>query len=183
MQLQNISYDKSFRNLLIKSLELEKECIIKNVDEIEQENSKDIDRNIFILKNGLISEYDKIHINIEDRIYDHPEMIIETSEEVYKILRLYLEIDGYFTTDESLRNHPKKSRLKFEGFNKHNDEELDKGQINYAEYLIKYEGKFEKFKNDFREGKGLIMYQYKKVLEFFSDKEVNVASIEKFLAK
>ena len=177
MKLETKHYSKDFRNLIIGNLESEI-SEIKNAEGIsEQENKvEEIQKYIFILKNGIISEYDKIIINIEDNIGESEEITEETSSEVLEILRLYSQIDFAISS----QNDSNLNRLKFEGFNEHDDEDLDKGQVRYAEFVINFENKFPYFKDRFNQGAGLVMSNYKEVLKYFTGKEVTIESIKEF---
>ncbi|MGO4710703.1 hypothetical protein AB4Y90_16675, partial [Chryseobacterium sp. 2TAF14] len=147
------------------------------------EELKDIKKHIFILENRIISEYDKINIDIEDNILDTEEISIETSEFVKKTLNLYKLIDGFFKTEDDLKSYKNNHNLNFNGFDEHNDVKEFYGAADYAEYLIDYEGEFASFKNIIGNGTSSDTYQYLKALDFFENKEVNADSIIEFSSK
>ena len=176
MQLENISYSKEFLNSLIEILNSRETNCSEN-------ELKDIKKHIFILENRIISEYDKIDIEIEDNILDAEEISIETSEFVNKTLNLYKLIDGFFKSEDNLISYKNNHNLKFNGFDEHNDVEEFYGAADYAEYLTDYEGKFANFKNIIGNGTSSDTHKYLKALEFFDNKEVNVDSIIEFCSK
>ena len=181
MQLENKSYRKDFRNLIIENLELKKNQLLEEEFTVEDEELTEIDKNIFILTNGLTSEYDKINVDFYDAVSDRNEINVDISQQVTKILELFFELEGYLNTDEIIRSHANSNKLKFKGFNDHDDGELDNGQVVFAEYLIMYQKKFQQYKDEFREGRGSEMEEYIEALSFFHKKPVSKESILEFL--
>ena len=180
MKLENKSYPKDFRNALIKLL-YEKQENLDQYDEEENEEIKRIEANVFILENGLKTEYNKVNIDIEDFILDENEISEDTFFQVQQILRLFFELEGFIKTDEQIRNHPKVSKLKFQGFNDHDDEELDNRQVVVAEYLIMKQDKFKQYRDIFRESSGSPMKKYIEILNFFENRKINNFSIIEYL--
>lgn len=180
MRLENIKYSKEFRNLIIKILLDKRQEIYKDDNEDESDDLlRRIDKEIFILENGLITEYDKIDIEIDDYVYDK-EVSKETSNQVLKIFTLFKEIEGYIKNNDDLNCILK---LRFRGFNAHDDGDFDKGHIYYAEYLIDHEKKFQNFKDIYREGHDGEMERYIDILKFFENKEINMNSIIEYSQK
>ncbi|QOW10515.1 hypothetical protein Q73A0000_09105 [Kaistella flava (ex Peng et al. 2021)] len=180
MKLENKSYPKDFRNALIGLLH-EKQENLDQYDEEENEEIKRIEENIFILEKGIKTEYNKVNIDIEDHILNSDEISEVTFIQVQRILRLFFELDGFIKTEEQIRNHPKVFKLKFQGFNDHDDEELDNGQVIVAEYLIMKQKKFQQYKGIFREGKGNVMERYIEIINFFENRKINTSSIIEYL--
>ena len=183
MKLKNKSYPKDFRNLIIENLEFKKNQLY--TEGLTDENSKVVEINnyIFILTNGLISEYETINLDVYNSVLDQNEISETVTDQVTKILRVFVQLEGYLNTEQSIKNHSNSYKLKFEGFNDYDDEELDEGQVIYAEYLIINQKKFSQYKGKFREGHGNVMKKYIEILNFFQNKEISTESILEFLEK
>ncbi len=175
MQLENISYNKEFLNSLI-------EILNKKKAEVSKDELTEIEKYIFILQNRIISEYNKIEIEIEDNILDGEDISIKTSEFVKKTLRLFSQINGFLKEDQFI-DYKNSHKLTFNGFDDHNDIEEYYGAVDYAEYLINYEKKFTIYKGIYKEGTNLDTSRYLETLKFFENKEVNKNSILEFANK
>lgn len=175
MQLENISYSKEFLNPLIEILNIKK-------TEASEDELTDIEKYIFILQNRIISEYNKIEIEIEDNILGGEDISIETSEFVKKTLSLFLQIEGFLKEDQFV-DYKSKYKLTFSGFDDHNENDEYYGAVDYAEYLINYEKKYTRYKGIYKEGTSLDTDRYLETLNFFENKEVNKNSILEFVNK
>jgi len=173
MQLQKINYPKEFLNSLVEILNSRK-------TDCSEDELKNIEKHIFILERRIISEYDKINIEIEDNILDTKEISIETSEFVKETLRLYKSIDGFLKKEDGLKSYKNNHKLKFAGFDEHNDVEQFYGAADYAEFIIDYKKKFLIFKDIFREGTSSDTHRYLEALKFFEKNAANIDSIIEF---
>lgn len=173
MQLENISYSKEFLNALLEILNIKK-------TEVSEDKLNDIEKYVFILEKRIISEYDKIKIEIEDNIHDGEDISIETSEFVKKTLRLFSQINGFLKEDEFVA-YKSNHKLIFSGFDDHNGIEEYYGAVDYAEYIIKYKNGFKMYEDIYKEGTSSDTIRYIEALNFFENKEVNKDSILEFV--